>query len=106
MVDADAFAKMKSQAYIVSTSRGGIIDEGALAQALELGSIAGAALGTTEREPLPKESPLWACKNCLVTPHMAWYSEKRGADLQLDVGRVEVPEVHPRDELILVVHAF
>lgn len=90
MVGMEAFAKMKSHAYIVNTSRGGIIDEAALAEALASGAIAGAALDTTEREPLPKESPLWAFNNCLVTPHMAWYSEDAAEELKRKVAEEAV----------------
>ncbi|MDW5375404.1 C-terminal binding protein [Halomonas sp. HP20-15] len=90
MVGAGAFAGMKPHAYIVNTSRGGIIDEAALAEALSSGTIAGAALDTTEQEPLPKESPLWTLDNCLVTPHMAWYSEDAAEELKRKVAEEAV----------------
>ena len=85
-----AFAKMKKTAYIVNTSRGGIIDEAALARALEKGEIAGAALDVTEKEPLAADSPLRKHDNCLLTPHMAWYSEQAGLELKRKVAEEAV----------------
>lgn len=61
---------MKSDAIIVNISRGGVIDEGALVEALKSGQIAGAAMDVTEIEPLPRESPLWDLDNVLLTPHL------------------------------------
>ena len=81
---------MKKTAYIVNTSRGGIIDEAALARALEKGEIAGAALDVTEKEPLAADSPLRKHDNCLLTPHMAWYSEQAGLELKRKVAEEAV----------------
>jgi D-2-hydroxyacid dehydrogenase (NADP+) len=69
LIDAPALARMKPSASIVNIGRGGIIDEGALIQALREGRIAGAALDVFETEPLPVESPLWTLPNAIVTPH-------------------------------------
>lgn len=85
LIDDAAFAKMKPTAYIVNASRGGIIDEAALARALEAKTIAGAALDVAEVEPLPANSPLRKFDNCLLTPHMAWYSEQAGRELKRKV---------------------
>lgn len=85
MIDDAAFAKMKPTAYIVNASRGGIIDEAALARALEAKTIAGAALDVAEVEPLPADSPLRKLDTCLLTPHMAWYSEQAGLELKRKV---------------------
>jgi D-3-phosphoglycerate dehydrogenase len=90
MVDDAALARMKPTAYVVNTSRGGIIDEAALAQALTADKLAGAALDTTEREPLPADSPLRGIDNCLVTPHMAWYSEDAALELKRKVAEEAV----------------
>lgn len=62
---------MKSTAILVNIGRGGLIDEQALAKALQEGWIAGAGLDVFETEPLPESSPLWALDNALVTPHTA-----------------------------------
>lgn len=90
MFSDDAFRKMKKTAYIINASRGGIIDEAALARALKSGEIAGAALDTTEKEPLPGDSPLRAFDNCIVTPHMAWYSEEAARELKRKVAEEAV----------------
>jgi phosphoglycerate dehydrogenase-like enzyme len=69
MIDAQAFEKMKSSAYILNIGRGGTIDEGAMIHALQNGQIAGAGLDVFETEPLPADSPLWAMENVLITAH-------------------------------------
>jgi phosphoglycerate dehydrogenase-like enzyme len=71
MVSADAFAKMKSDALLINTSRGGIINENALVKALKQHEIGGACLDVYEQEPLPGSSPLRLMKNVLLTPHTA-----------------------------------
>lgn len=69
------FAQMKSGAYLVGVSRGGIINERALAAALRGGRLNGAALDVCEREPLPADSELWDLPNLLLTPHTAGGSQ-------------------------------
>jgi len=78
---ADAFQKMKRSAYLVNTARGPVIDEAALAQALDQKLIAGAALDVMEKEP-PGTSPLFGRDNLIVTPHTSFYSEESLVDLQ------------------------
>ncbi len=90
LVSDAAFALMKPTAYVVNVSRGGIVDEAALARALEANKIAGAALDVTEVEPLPADSPLRKFDNCLITPHMAWYSEEAGLELKRKVAEEAV----------------
>ena len=63
---------MKPSAYIINTSRGGVIDESALARALNEGRIAGAALDVLTEEPMFENCPLKGAENCLITPHIAW----------------------------------
>ena len=65
----DAFAAMKPTAYFVCISRGGIIDDDALLDALKRGKIAGAGIDAHGIEPLPADSPFWALPNVIVTPH-------------------------------------
>lgn len=67
---ADAFTRMKSTAFVVNASRGGVLDEQALADALKNGEIAGAALDVYEDEPLPLDSPLRDAPNLVLTPHL------------------------------------
>jgi phosphoglycerate dehydrogenase-like enzyme len=71
LIDAEALAAMKPDAYLIVVSRGGILDEDALAMAMRNGKLAGAALDVAEKEPLPPESPLWDVPNLIITPHLA-----------------------------------
>ena len=71
LMNAARVAAMKSGAVLINTSRGGIVDEAALARALEEGRLAGAALDVFEHEPLPAASPLAGAPNLLLTPHIA-----------------------------------
>jgi D-3-phosphoglycerate dehydrogenase len=90
MFDAVVLGRMKRTAFLINTARGGIIDEVALADALGRGTLAGAALDVVEREPLLAESPLRTLPNCLLTPHMAWYSEEAGLELKRKVAEEAV----------------
>ena len=69
LLSREALAVMKPGAYLVNTSRGPVVDETALIDALRSGHLGGAYLDVFETEPLPAESPLWAMPNVLVTPH-------------------------------------
>ncbi|MDX2316541.1 MAG: D-2-hydroxyacid dehydrogenase [Gammaproteobacteria bacterium] len=71
MFGAEQFAVMKPTARIINVARGAVVDEGALAEALRAGRIAGAALDVTTVEPLPGDSPLWAMPQVIVSPHMS-----------------------------------
>ena len=81
LFDADIFQKMKPSAYLINTARGPIIDEAALANALDQKHLAGAALDVMEQEP-PGASPLFGRENVILTPHTSYYSEESLADLQ------------------------
>jgi glyoxylate reductase len=70
LVDAEALRRMQPTAYLVNTSRGGVVDQPALREALVAGEIAGAALDVTEPEPLPAGDPLLEAPNLLVVPHI------------------------------------
>ncbi len=69
LFDARAFAVMKRGATFVNTSRGAVVDESALVEALRAGTVGAAYLDVFEREPLPAESPLWTMDEVLLTPH-------------------------------------
>lgn len=71
LVDANVFKKMKQSAYLVDLSRGGVLDHGALVEALREGRIAGAALDVFPVEPIPANSPLWELPNVVLSPHVA-----------------------------------
>ncbi len=70
-LDAARLAALPPHALVVNVGRGSTVDEAALVAALADGTIAGAALDVTAREPLPPESPLWEAPNLLLTPHAA-----------------------------------
>ena len=71
LIGKKQFETMKPGAYLINTSRGPVVDEAALIQALQEGRIAGAALDVFEEEPLPAESPLRTMDNCFLAPHNA-----------------------------------
>jgi len=81
IMNAKTFAMMKPGSYIVNTGRGPLIDEAALAAALDKGQLAGAALDVVEKEP-PTDSPILGRDNVIITPHTAFYSEEALLDLQ------------------------
>jgi glyoxylate reductase len=71
MVNEDFLSKMKPNAVLVNTSRGGVVDQEALYEALKAKRIFAAALDVTEPEPLPLDCPLLTLENCLIAPHIA-----------------------------------
>jgi phosphoglycerate dehydrogenase-like enzyme len=77
LISAPELALMKPSAYLINVTRGGIIDEPALVDALKAGQIAGAGLDVTEKEPLASDSPLWDAPNLILTPHRAGASQHR-----------------------------
>jgi len=74
LVNRDRLHLMKRTAYLINTSRGPLVDSGALAEALNDGTIAGAGLDVLPEEPPPASNPLLTAKNCAITPHFAWAS--------------------------------
>lgn len=76
MINAELLSKMKSTAMVINTSRGAIIDEKALADALNEGRIASAGIDVLSKEPPTADNPLLSAKNCVVTPHVSWVSKE------------------------------
>ena len=83
LIDRPQIEMMKERAILINTSRGGIINEQALAEALETGRIAGAGLDVFETEPLPSESRLRTLDNVILSDHTGWYSEESLKELKM-----------------------
>ena len=72
MVNRDILSVMKPSAVLINTSRGPVVNEADLAQALNSEKIAAAYLDVLEKEPMSPDTPLKTAKNCTITPHTAW----------------------------------
>ena len=87
LLDAETLAAVKPGAVLVNVGRGTVIDEEALAERLQDGTLKGAALDVFAEEPLPQDSPLWGLENVIVTPHdiaLVPAEEPRIVDLFID----------------------
>jgi len=87
LLDARRLALMKRDAILINTSRGGIVDETALAESLRSGMLGGAALDVFEHEPLPAGGVLAACPHLLLTPHIAGVTRESNARVSALVAR-------------------
>ncbi|MBR0146134.1 MAG: D-2-hydroxyacid dehydrogenase [Eubacterium sp.] len=76
LINRESLAMMKPGAILINTSRGGLIDEEAVAEALNSGHLAGAAVDVLAKEPMEQDCPLLTAKNCIITPHIAWASDE------------------------------
>ena len=99
LIGGPELERMKPSAYLINTCRGPVIDEMALAKALDDGEIAGAGIDVLEGEPPDPNHPLRSARNAVITPHTAFYSEesleelqRRTAQCAADVLRGKVPE--------------
>jgi glycerate dehydrogenase len=72
MVNRELLERMRRSAFLINTSRGGLVNEQDLAEALRAGQIAGAAVDVVSHEPMRDNNPLLSAPNCLITPHIAW----------------------------------
>jgi len=72
MINAALLSRMKPTAFLINASRGGLVSEPDLADALARGAIAAAAVDVVSTEPIQPDNPLLGARNCLITPHMAW----------------------------------
>jgi D-2-hydroxyacid dehydrogenase (NADP+) len=75
LIDARILAAMKPASYLINLARGGVVDEGALIDALRAGKIAGAALDVFQTEPLPADHPLWSFHNVIITTHQGGFCD-------------------------------
>jgi glycerate dehydrogenase len=81
MIDRRSIGLMKRSAFLINTSRGGLVVDADLADALNDGRIGGAGLDVVSTEPPAPDNPLLSAKNCLITPHIAWASQESRARL-------------------------
>ena len=72
LINRDTISLMKDGAILLNTSRGAVLDEAAVAEALTAGKLKAAAVDVACTEPIPADSPLLQAPNCIITPHMAW----------------------------------
>jgi glycerate dehydrogenase len=72
MINRDTIYRMKNGVILLNTSRGGLLDESAVAEALYSGKIRAAAVDVVSHEPIAESNPLLTAPNCIITPHMAW----------------------------------
>ncbi len=87
LIDADAISRMRPGVLVINTSRGGVVDEGALAEALSDGRIGGAALDVFDTEPLPPDSPLRDAPRLVLTPHLGASTREAQRSVALEVAR-------------------
>ena len=88
LISADRIAKMRKGVRLINCARGGIIDETALADALDSGHVAGAALDVFETEPLPADSRLLKTKNLLTTPHLGASTEEAQESVAIEAAEI------------------
>ncbi len=104
LIDAEALSRMKPDAYLVNASRGPVVDESALIEALTSGRIAGAALDVYAVEPLPDHSPLRTLDNVFLTPHVGGATEEAQARV-MEVVRSNVLRALAGEPVFNVVNA-
>jgi glycerate dehydrogenase len=81
LINAENLGKMKPSAFLINTSRGPIINDADLADALNNNIIAGAGIDVLSKEPPPADNPIFTAKNCIITPHIAWAAKEARARL-------------------------
>jgi phosphoglycerate dehydrogenase-like enzyme len=103
LIDAEALRRMKRGSVLINVARGQLVDEAAVASALETGHLAGAVLDVFNEEPLPSTSPLWSAPNAIVTPHTSgfrvdhWDSVLELFESQIDRFRSGMPLLNTVD---------
>ncbi len=89
LVNAERLRRVKPEAFLINTSRGGLVVEADLAEALNASRLAGATVDVVSQEPIRAENPLLLARNCLITPHIAWATrEARRRLLEATVANV------------------
>lgn len=85
MINAQSLSWMKKTAYLINTSRGPMVDDTALAEAVRSGAIAGAAIDVYTQEPPPPGHPFFGLENVILTPHIGWASEEAGWEIRRSI---------------------
>ena len=97
--DAGLLGRMRPSAILINTARGGLVDEQALAEALNAGKLAGAGLDVFAEEPPPRGHPLFACNNLVLSPHVAGVSaeamERMGLEAATNILNILADKVDP-----------
>jgi D-3-phosphoglycerate dehydrogenase len=82
LIGKEQFQRMKKGAYLINTSRGPVVNEAALIEALQEGKLSGAGLDVVEEEPIRPGHPFLSMDSVTLTPHIAWYSEESEAEMR------------------------
>ncbi|HEX6141652.1 MAG TPA: hydroxyacid dehydrogenase [Geminicoccaceae bacterium] len=104
MIGADELALLPAHAILINTARGGIVDEAALADALRNGRLAGAGLDVFAEEPPPRDHPLFALDNVVLSPHAAGPSREAGIRMAVAVARNTLAALDGRVDPEMVVN--
>lgn len=99
LMSTEEFATMRDDAILINVARGPVVDQASLVDALEAGTLAGAALDVFEEEPLPEESPLWEFEEVLVTPHCAGFTKDYYRNVA-DLVRENLDHIDAGEELV------
>lgn len=98
LLSTEEFELMREDAYVINVSRGPVVDESALEDALDEGEIAGAALDVFEVEPLPEDSPLWDVEDVIISPHKGSATNRYHLDIA-DLVKENIERIRSGDEL-------